>query len=77
MSTKSITITDDAYERLTKFKESKDSFSDVIIKLTGKYSVLDLVGILSSKEADEMKISLEDIRRRLRKRLDKTAIKLK
>jgi len=55
MATKSITITNYAYERLAAFKEPKESFSDVITKLTRRYSLLDLIGVLSAKETDEMK----------------------
>ncbi|MBI4150362.1 antitoxin VapB family protein, partial [Candidatus Woesearchaeota archaeon] len=45
MATKSITVTNEAYERLAAFKEPHESFSDVITKLTSRYSLLDLIGV--------------------------------
>ena len=77
MATKSITITNVAYEKLAMFKESKESFSDVINKLTSKYSLLNLIGILSKKDADELESNIKELRKNFRKRLDKTASELK
>ena len=77
MGTKTITATNEAYDRLTAFKESKESFSDVINKITMRYSILDLVGVLSKDEADELKNNIKGLRKRLRKEIDKTALKLK
>lgn len=77
MATKSITITNEAYERLATFKESKESFSDVINKLTKKSTLLDLVGVLSPKETKELKASIDNVRKRMRKRLDETAARLR
>ena len=77
MGTKTITVTNEAYDRLTAFKESKESFSDVINKITMKYSILDLVGVISKDETDELKNNIKELRKRLRKETDKTALKLK
>ena len=76
MATKSITITHEAYERLVTFKEPQDSFSDVVYKLTQKYSLLDLVGVLSQPEAEELKRSIQEVRKRARKQVDRTAAHL-
>lgn len=73
MATKSVTITCDAYERLVALKEPRESFSDVITKLTGRYSLLDLVGILSPKEAEKLTKSVAEGRERFRKQMQRTA----
>ena len=76
MATKTLTITEEAYEKLAAFKKGKESFSDVIHKLTSKYSMLDLVGLLSKEEANELAGNIKDIGKRLKKQLDKTDLKL-
>ena len=77
MATKSITITCEAYERLSTYKEPKESFSDVINKLTNKGSLLDLVGILSNKEAKELRESVKETRRQIQERVEETAKRIK
>lgn len=77
MATKTITITTGAYEKLSLLKESSESFSDVINKLTGKSSLLNIVGILSKKEATELKESVSELRGRLREEVNKNALRLK
>ncbi len=62
MSSKNISISDDAYNRLKKFKGKKESFTDVIIRLISKATLLELRGTLSKEEADSMRISLEESR---------------
>ena len=76
MTTKSITITSEAYEKLSAFKEHKDSFSDVINKITKKSSILELVGLLSKKEAEKLRESIKDTRERTRKEVEGIAKRL-
>jgi predicted CopG family antitoxin len=73
MATKCITITTGAYERLAGLKEGKDSFSDVINRLTAKGSLLDLVGLLSNKEANTLKTHIKELRDHSRKRMEHIA----
>jgi predicted CopG family antitoxin len=73
MATKTLTITEDAYERLSSFKEGKESFSEVITKLTKRHSLVDLVGILTPNENLELKSHIAKTRKRWRKSVEKTA----
>ncbi len=73
MATKCITITVDAYEKLASLKDSRDSFSDVINRLTAKGSLLELVGVLSNEEAKKLKEHRNELNKRIRKRMEKTA----
>ena len=72
MATKSITITNEAYDRLVSFKGSNESFSDVVNKLTKRNNLRKLVGLISKEEADLLKKRIADLRsktdRSLRKR---------
>ncbi len=76
MATKSITITNEAYERLASYKGENESFSDVVNKLTKKSSILDLVGLISNKDAEDIKDWRKKMNEEMQKRLDKTAKQL-
>lgn len=57
MGTKTISILDEAYEALKMEKESNESFSEVILKLTGRRGrISDSLGKwkMSEKEAKEL-----------------------
>ena len=62
MASKTITISEDAYERLKSLKEEDESFSDVINKLTRDRSLLEIAGILSEDEADELEENIKERR---------------
>ena len=57
---------------MAAMKGPKESFTDVINRLAGKKSVLDLVGLLTSKEGAELRSNIQDIRARSRKRATET-----
>lgn len=76
MATKCITITSEAYEKLASFKDEKESFSDVINKLTKKSSLLDLVGVLTKEEAHTLRNNVTELRGRMRKSVELTAARL-
>lgn len=76
MSVKTITITEDAYGRLAARKNPGESFSEVIRKITGKHTLLDLVGVLSEREAATLEDSIKRRRRAMRERLSRTAREL-
>ncbi len=76
MATKCVTITNEAYERLASFKEGKESFSDVINKLTKGHSLLDIVGILSHKEANELRSFVKERNNKFRESIESTSRKL-
>lgn len=71
MGTKTITITDEAYEWLKSKKDEKSSFSDVIVENFSKRSWLELAGTLSDKEAEELRNQIRKSRKKSKKRMDK------
>ncbi len=69
MGTKNISISDEAYERLRAIKKPSESFTDVINRLTGRRSMVELAGVLSKEEAGEMKRIVKEIRKKSSKRV--------
>ncbi len=65
MATKTITITLDAYEKLIAKKTAKESFTDVILKLTRKNDTL--VYIRSLKPSTELADNIEKVMKKTRK----------
>ena len=70
LGTKNISISDEAYSRLAAQKKSKESFTDVINRLTEKRSVLELAGILTKSESKEMFSNIRKLRAGSAKRLN-------
>ncbi len=68
MSTKTISITDEAYSRLASRKKGNESFSEVINRITGKGSILRFAGILNKKQADLLRADIEEGRKLSRER---------
>ena len=66
---KTITITDEAYERLRKHKMGGESFTEVIKReFSKKGNISEFVGVwgdLSAKEFSEIKKTVKDTRKKL------------
>ena len=71
MATKTISITEEAYERLRMKKEKNESFTDVINRITGKRSLLELAGIFSEEDAIKIEKHIKERRAASRKRADR------
>ena len=71
MPTKTISLSEDAYERLKARKREGESFSDVVRRLAGDRSWSEVAGILEPAEADEVEAAIEDGRRRSRERRER------
>ena len=54
MGTKTVSLSDDAYERLAAEKRESESFSDVVRRLTEGVDLSDFRGVLSDETADKI-----------------------
>ncbi len=63
MATKTLTITEEAYERLRKQKGRDESFSELILRITGRRPLTDFAGFLSRESGLALKRAIEESRR--------------
>lgn len=65
MATKTITITEEAYKRLVQSKKGEESFSKVIVRVTGNaHLIRPLFGFLTHEEADHLEKRILENRKR-------------
>jgi predicted CopG family antitoxin len=70
---KSIRLSEEAYERLAAHKRDDETFSDVVLRLAGERSLLDIAGILDDEEAEALRDAVEERRERRSADLDRVA----
>jgi len=70
---KSIRLSEEAYERLAAHKRDDETFSDVVLRLAGERSLLDIAGILDDREADALRKAVEERRERRQDELERVA----
>ena len=73
---RSIRLSDETYDRLAAHKREDETFSDVVLRLAGERLLLELAGILSEEEADDLDAVIEERRARRRAELDAFANRL-
>jgi predicted CopG family antitoxin len=49
-----VTLSDDAYEKLDHLRREGESFSDVVVRLTGDATLTEYHGALDESTADEL-----------------------
>ncbi|MFA4820001.1 MAG: antitoxin VapB family protein [Candidatus Aenigmatarchaeota archaeon] len=63
MTTKTITVTNDAYEALKYMKGPNESFSDTILRVAKRKPLSHFYGALSKESADKLEKSVKEIRK--------------
>lgn len=74
---KSIRLSEDAYERLAAHKREDETFSDVVLRLAGERSLVELAGILTDDEADAMREAVAERRARREEDLESAASEMR
>jgi len=62
MGTKTISLADDAYEKLKAHKREGESFSDVVRRLAGDVTLADYHGALDDETGEELEAIVEERR---------------
>jgi predicted CopG family antitoxin len=70
---KSIRLSEEAYEHLAAHKREGETFSDVVMRLAGERSLLEVAGILSDEEADALREAIDERRARRSRDLEEIA----
>jgi predicted CopG family antitoxin len=70
---KSIRLSEEAYERLAAHKRDDETFSEVVLRLAGERSLLELAGTLSDEEAEAMREAIDERRAARTERLEEVA----
>lgn len=76
MATKTISLDEEAYERLKSHKKEGESFSNVVKRLAGERSWREVTGILSEGDAKTLEDHVEEGRERSRERSEAVADEL-
>jgi predicted CopG family antitoxin len=81
MSSKTITVTEDAYEALRALKEANESFSDTILRVAKRKPLSYFCGSLSKGSGEKLEKTIMEMRRirseSHKKRIEKIAAELK
>ena len=74
---KTIRVSEEYHEWLNAHKRDDETFSDVVLRLAGERSLLELAGVLSDDEADALREAVEERRDRRAAELEDTADRLR
>ena len=70
---KSVRLSEEAYDRLKSLRHEDETFSEVVLRLAGEESLLELAGLLSDEQADTLENAVEERRERRRDGLESVA----
>jgi len=74
---KSIRLSEEAYDRLAAHKREEETFSEVVLRLAGERSLLDLAGILTDEETDALRDAVTERRERREEELETIADRMR
>ncbi len=71
MPSRTLNVTEEAYDKLSSLKRDRESFTDVILRLAGERSLFDIVGVLDEDQAKKLEARVEQGREKSRRRRNK------
>lgn len=74
MGTKTISLSEEAYDRLKRRKREGESFNDVVNRLAGERPLLDIVG--TGQPNDGVEEAIEDTRENMNRSTNRLAAEL-
>ncbi len=74
---KSIRLSEEAYDRLAAHKRDDETFSEVVLRLAGERSLSELAGVLSDEEADALRDAVDERRERRAEELEEMADRMR
>ncbi len=76
MTTKTITVTENAYIALKHMKQENESFSETIVRITKRRPLREFFGCLSPESGARLEKTIKDIRRQHRELHQKRTARL-
>ena len=73
MGTRTVALSDEVYEKLRSLKRTDESFSELLDRLTGRPSLMELVGALPRGSVAKVRAAVEEGRVRSRARRSRMA----
>jgi len=61
---KSICLSEAAYDRLAAHKREDETFSEVVLRLAGERSLTELAGVLDDEQTEDVRAAIEERRER-------------
>jgi predicted CopG family antitoxin len=71
MPSRTLNVTDEAYDLLASLKRDRESFTDVIKRLAGERSLFEVVGVLDEEQARRLASRIDAGRERSKRRRQK------
>ncbi len=59
---RTITISDEAFRRLKAVKRAGETYSEVVLRITGRPRLTDFTGILSARSAEALRKAIDEDR---------------
>ncbi|MBI2580290.1 antitoxin VapB family protein [Candidatus Woesearchaeota archaeon] len=67
MATKTITVTENAYEAVKSLKERSESFSELFLRITKRKPLSSFFGVLGKESGEKLELAVKELRKKRNK----------